>query len=330
MASSTPNSKRRAPDPDSPGAASPSAASASTAVDNDFAALAAQLRAEFTDVSKDILETALAKQSDKFLSVVARTVGEATQAQAARSAAIEADVEALRATDERLAKQQLEMREQIKKLQAAMDVAEKTVPLVDAGNDFEREIDTSIIRVSAKDTVTKIELIKTLQPILTEASIDDSMYTVEGDTASKKFTVRFSGATHLALRRVNKTLEMLRLPDGAWRELEAPKVAGGAPSRLFLSRDKNRRAIRIEMDLRRLRRILTDALPGATYHADRIQGQLSCNWVPVVKVEPVADGSPSLLRWNQNYLNANPSLDRIALEDAFKASLPAAPAATWI
>ena len=195
---------------------------------------------------------------------------------------------------------------QYEHLAKTLEVAESAptqVTLQDPG--WERDIDGTIIRISAREPVPRAEVIKSLEGLLDEYK-DKVIFSGTNDADNKQYTIKFTGPTGVAKDRVGKVLGRQRQHDGTWQEFYAKvrPLSGAALSddnirtiRLSISDDKSPRQVAREIAGKKLREILKDMLPGKRLYFARETGKISCNWVGVARVDPKPDRTVNI-EWN--------------------------------
>ena len=89
----------------------------------------------------------------------------------------------------------------------------------------------------------------------------------------------------------------LRNSSGKYKELCVAKPDGGT-TRIYINPDKNPRMQKLERETKRMGKIFHDLYAPTKFHANRIDGEISKGWTPILKLE-VAEGEvPTKVRWN--------------------------------
>ncbi len=138
---------------------------------------------------------------------------------------LEQELAALRADQDRQEKEQQELKTQVDKMQQALAVAEATVPIKDTLGfpEFNRLVDSTILRINIPDIDSRVEVTKAFQPWLSEAGCDsDAQVAVLGPDTSRRFVVQFKGSAGLAENRLRKARGLLRSVAGEWRQFPVP------------------------------------------------------------------------------------------------------------
>ena len=187
------------------------------------------------------------------------------------------------------------------KLQEAMALAEAAIPIkaeLDL-DDFNRQVDTTILRVNASEFVPKPEVERVLRPWLEEAGCDDNgKAEVLGPDSARKFTVHFKGLAGLAQNRLRKARALLRNPGGAWREFPVLKTsAGGEIDKIYIDIDKNGCQLKREFDGKRLRQTFQHLYPSKHIVFNKADGLFCYHGQPLALLEPQIDG-PSKIKWH--------------------------------
>ncbi|CAK0898986.1 unnamed protein product [Prorocentrum cordatum] len=103
---------------------------------------------------------------------------------------------------------------------------------------FNREIDPSILAIRSRNVIPKQNMLNALKPWLERNNLAESDFVIEGDPASKKFSVRIGGSRSYAERKVAQCMSSLKRTDGQCERFAALDV-DGQHSELFISGDKN-------------------------------------------------------------------------------------------
>jgi len=217
---------------------------------------------------------------------------------------IERDLAAVQASNESVARDQAETRAAIEALQAALAQAEAQIPIKETLdlNEFNRNVDSTILRVNCPEKVSKDVVNRTLRPWLAEAECeDDSTAALLGPNEGHRFVIHFKGIIGTAKLRLGKARSLLRNHGGDRRTWPSFRtIAGGSCDRLFIDVDKNPCQQKREYSARKLRDALLHLYPansGKNFHCNQADGLLSINSEPLAMVEPHNDSEPSKLKW---------------------------------
>ena len=187
--------------------------------------------------------------------------------------------------------------EAIQNLQKALAVAESAIPIKDTLdlNEFNRQVDSTILRVNAAEIVTKLEVKRVLLSWLADADCNSNdKAEIFGAKAERRFTIQFKGNAGYAQRNLNKGRALLRNPQGGWREFPQPPIAaGGATTKVYVDVDKNPYQLKREGDERRLRDSFKHFYESKRIHFNRADGLFSFNGVPLALLETNNDDLPS-------------------------------------
>lgn len=204
-------------------------------------------------------------------------------------------------TNSRLAKQEadtVKLWAAVEKLNSGLAIAEKAVvdrSALDA-EEFDRAPDLGIIRIGAPSLVARDAVRTALEPWLADAGLDDPKFQLTGPVVGQKFSIRVLGQAGLAAKLAQKALELLRLPDGSWREPAAVSPTG-VQVRLYISEDKSPKQNKIEACGRRLLRAVKRVGITQSIHLNRKEGSISVDWKPLAKVQVHSKEEVSIL-WN--------------------------------
>ena len=208
---------------------------------------------------------------------------------------------------------------------------------------WEREIDPTIIQIGTSEQVTRTDIIGKIDEWLQCLGLNSKeLYNIDGDegTTGRKFTVRFTGQTGLASRRVSKALAHLRTPTG-WTRLEAdiPAAASGDGSltlparkvKLFPPPDKCPAQVQREVCGKKLFNICKAQFPNQRLHFQRSTGTVFSNWINMVRVKVYPD-APAAIEWNNSSpLVAQMDTDaRNSVAARFRSQLPSGGEESWI
>ena len=154
-----------------------------------------------------------------------------------------------------------------KELVVANSAKPKQVDLDSA--EFEREIDSSIVRIRAELAVSIASLTEVVRPLLASMELDDGQWELEGGEPGRAFVLRFKGATGMASKRVAKFL-MLQKQGKEWRELHA-KTPLGVSSRIFLDVDKNKKADQARIAREKIDKVVACSCRGQGSLSQKVQ-----------------------------------------------------------
>jgi len=180
---------------------------------------------------------------------------------------------------------------------AAAEAPASQVPIVVDTTQFDREIDTTILKVRAAEVVAKVAVQAFFSDMVQrELGLDGAAVVVEGDAVSKFFTAKFKGNGGLAEGRVRKFVQLQRSVDGKWRTFTVPDEHGTA-RQIFIDGDKNKKQIRTEVVTKKLCQILATKTQQQLF-GRRSEGKIYHAWMPVAKVEMQGPGSQFRMLWN--------------------------------
>ena len=191
------------------------------------------------------------------------------------------------------------MRDRLTQLSTGLAVAEAAAsqsPLLAGAEDFERAVDTTILKVRTAEAVARRAVLALFADIVQrEMGLAAEAFSVEGDELSKLFVVRFSGNGGLAEARARKFMQLQRV-GGKWRAHNVLDEHGVA-RQVFVDGDKNRKQIRTEVITKKLAQILTSKTKQQLF-GRRAEGKVFHAWVPVAKVEVRGPGMEYSVLWN--------------------------------
>jgi hypothetical protein len=237
-----------------------------------------------------------------------------------RFSTVEKDLNELRHGHASLQRQQEEQQKQIKDLQQAMAVAEATVPIKDTldFNEFNRQVDSTILRINTGEHVNKGDITRILRPWLLEADCDESEAEIMGHDVARRFIIQFKGSAGLAVRYLKKAQQLLRDQHGSWRTFDEPQLAAsGGSTKLYIDFDKNACQQKRERDGKRLKQSFQQLYPSKVFNFNRADGLFTYKGVPLALREPQNDNLPSGVKWNLSAV-ADAEVDRDAVLADFK------------
>ncbi len=213
---------------------------------------------------------------------------------------------------------QKKMWERIGALQAALEVCEKDTNLKQQPtDDFDRQIDATIIRIHSQELVTLEEIKKTVESWAAEVAVSDFTTTVTGGAASpaQRFTVSLGGVPATAAKRATKLLGTLRKSDGTWRRMQCASPNGRQVD-LFIGPDKSPKQVRTEILGKQLVQAIKETHPQLPIHLLRRDGVVKTNWTSFVKVEP-SSHDVAVLRWDERVV-AEKGIRKEDIAEAFE------------
>ena len=180
--------------------------------------------------------------------------------------------------------------------------------------------DPTILRVSCKSTVAKTAVCEHFAGLCNKAKIDPSLAKcITSDNLASLFRFQFQGAEQLAHDKVVKILSVLRGPDRNW----IPQFLLGPSAdnvQVWYGLDIGRREERTGMLCRRMVKFLREDLGGedTRVYFDADTGEVTINFVPVVKVDCPSPGETNVL-WDREGLATYAALDKDSLLERFRA-----------
>jgi hypothetical protein len=206
------------------------------------------------------------------------------------------EINAIKHSQDRQQQHVQEMQKQIDLLNKAVDIATQAV--VEPKNQaYDREVVTSILRITTQDMVPKEKVLEAITPWLLEAELKyKEHFTLQGPPLGKYQILQFTGDAGLAARRANKAQSLLRDDNHQWREFSTSSPSG-AMVRIYVSKDKSPKKIKEEMGAKKLFNIIKDACKNKQVHFNRKDASISIDWTPVARVE-APDPEHTNLLWN--------------------------------
>lgn len=285
-------------------------------LDGILASFRADIRKDVTDLDASI--------GNKVESLV-RALDSSSQS---RFSAIEADLTDVNRRADKLGDEQAKMWQEIRQLRQGLAAAEVASSSHDIPPDqFDRDPDLTLLRINCDELCTKTSLLATITSWMEEASLSTEQWSLQGPekTVAKSWTLRFNGAAGLAAKRVKKCMQLLRQPDGGWRQLSVTTPTDRIV-RVYADYDRSPKQKLTEMGAKRLHRAMQAVHGDKTFHLLKREGAVCLDWKQVARVAPKPDRSFTL-QW-KNKLVTELGLNKERITEAFEASV-SQPDAHW-
>eukprot|EP00972_Heterocapsa_arctica_P069423 10258372-Heterocapsa_arctica.AAC.1 len=206
----------------------------------------------------------------------------------------------------------------ISSLRTAVAAAESTAPIAEALDleDFDRELDLTIVRLRAQDAITHAALINSVDEIFKAMDSKPTDYKVIGQPLEKSFIIQFTGATALAARRARKFISLQRSDEG-WKDFHA-HTPDGSETRIYIDKDKNRKQIKTEVLGRKLLRILKTKFTAKDFVNQKRTGIINSNLLPLARIVVLGPESHKI-EWQVQYMEEL-GIDRDDIDTAMAAA----------
>ncbi|CAK0872844.1 unnamed protein product [Prorocentrum cordatum] len=147
---------------------------------------------------------------------------------------------------------------QIKELHGLLGNIKRAKPLPPAASDFnfDRDVDQCILILRSKLSCTRASVRAAIGGWLQRAQIAEGDVDWEGDETGNKHVMRIRGARMYAARKDQQAIE-------------------------------NQAQVKRELGLKYIRRELELHYPSLKYYSDKLIGEVSTQWKPLVRVEPL-------------------------------------------
>ena len=144
-----------------------------------------------------------------------------------------------------------------------------------------------------------------------------------GAGLARRFLLKFKGEGNIGAQSAATALASLREEDPdsqepKWKELWA-KGPSGSDLRVYVGPDKSPKQERTEILSKRLAGILKPRLPTKDVFARRVEGVITIDWVPMVRVEVVSQ-SEVQIKWNKDFETENPGINKGEILEAFNSN----------
>ena len=163
-------------------------------------------------------------------------------------------------------------------------------------DDFWRALDTCIIKLRAKEVISRDAALAAVSEVMAEMEIEPDKWVLEGKELGKLHIVRFTGTDGIGEQRARKFMQLQKTAKG-WRRLVAADD-DECEVEVFVDGDKNRSMVRCEIITRRLGGIVAGRLPDKKIVAKRQEGKVFIEWIPLVRVLVVSE-DVFTVEWNR-------------------------------
>jgi hypothetical protein len=198
-----------------------------------------------------------------------------------------------------------QLRAQMVELQQGLAVAEKAatqVPVEAGSEEFDRPLDTTIIKIRCKEELSRQEVLASIQCIIDEMGSmgtgeSGPAFTITGKEVGKYHILQFKGAGGLAQGRARKFMQLQRLPgDAGWRKLKGNDEHGQQQD-IYVDGDKNRRMVSTEILTKKLGALIAKHVNGLKVIPKRAEGKIWVGWTPVAWIT-VTSREEFSVQWN--------------------------------
>ena len=207
----------------------------------------------------------------------------------------------------------------VQKLNEGLTIDERAAPSKreqSNDNDFSREENKTILKLSAKESLTKAAVEEFVKNWLQQPR--DEYWTLSGPELGRKFTIQFIGSGQIAARRADKANQSQRLGPGSWQRHKIGAAADGKLHDVFIGVDKNLNTVKTEMAIKRIKKAVVFVFPSlaSLTYGVKSEGVLSIDFVPTAKVivHPVEE---TTIQWN-NAAVSQFNLDKERIASKFK------------
>ncbi|CAK0888071.1 unnamed protein product, partial [Prorocentrum cordatum] len=211
---------------------------------------------------------------------------------------------------------------QIRSLTETLGDIKAARPAPAAAPGFNRNTDPTILLLRTKLSCAKAGVLAALSDWLGRAQLNESDFSVEGEPVSNRYILRINGSVPYASRKVQQALGALRRHDQTWERFQC-QAPDNSTQEIFISGDKNVAQVKGELGLKRVRRELELHYGHLRFYSDKDKGEISCQWKPLVHVEPQAGEAPPKLSFCLANLNAL-GIDKTKILDGVMAGFKSA------
>ena len=228
---------------------------------------------------------------------------------------------------------QVKMRDDIKRMQDALALAEAAPAQVRTAlesEEFDRPPDLTLVRLNTSELVARAAVLESISPWMSEAGLSDDHWDLLGDQngLARNFVVRFSGPDALAARRARKCLAIRRMPDGTWRPNPRVNTPMNRSVEIYVSPDKSPRQLRTEQGGRKLLKAFRAVHPTKSVHLDKREGVVNVEWKACAKVLAHPEVGVFTIQWNAAVV-AELAIQKVQIKEAFDADTGARSNIQW-
>lgn len=192
------------------------------------------------------------------------------------------------------------LRSQMVELQQGLAVAEKAasqVPVEAGSEEFDRPLDTTIIKIRSREVLSQKAVLDSIQCIIDEMALGADQFSLTGKGVGKYHILQFKGSGGLAQSRARKFMALQRLPgDAGWRKLQG-KDEHGQSQDIYVDGDKNRKMVSTEILTKKLGALIAKHVGGQKVVPKRAEGKVWIGWTPVAWITVVSKEEFNV-QWN--------------------------------
>ena len=276
--------------------------------------LLADLKTEITEANQREIQQATNRMENNINTSFARLVRGVDEANQRRFHSIEHDINAIKSQASIVETEQQAQRAELDRMAAALSRAESYEIPAPQSDDFERNIDPSILRINTSHPINLANLKTTVDAWLQKDFA--GQYLLRGPEVEEgtKFVVKFKGTPDLAGSKVQKANAILRQDDGKWQRLKAT-TRNNIETNVFISTDKNRKMVKTEIVTKKLKDIFEKIHPDQKFHSNRQKGLVYRPWKPAIAMVVIKPDNVTL-QWNNSQVDE--SIQKEAVAEAFR------------
>ncbi|CAK0886579.1 unnamed protein product, partial [Prorocentrum cordatum] len=272
------------------------------------------LQNQMADVTKTLQNTVansfqdITKELERQLAPHVQKIEEHTQ-----------DLAKIKASSAHLEQSNKQMADQIRELQTTLahvdSLGRSDAPDMLRLADWDRPADPQLFVANCHKPCAPAAILDSLSQWLEAAKTTKAQITINEKEPSKRFHIHVPGAADGRARALHLT-KHLRCESGRWRDFSVRTVEGN-DEKLYINPDKNPRAIRQEVQTKKLLSICKETLPG-DWWMQRSAGIIHFGTTPIAEVKPQRPDEPPQLSWSPAAKN-DLQLNTTAISNQFKA-----------
>jgi hypothetical protein len=250
------------------------------------------------------------RTSSSFTARTASLLTKYDEAQTQKFNALHSDLSELQSRCDKSERDNAELWKTVRLLQDAMALARDSALSQDIldNDEFDRPLQLDTLRVGTATPVTKEALLEATKTWMADLKLSDEMWTLNGPTTGKQFSLRFLGLPVVAARWAKKANTSLKQNDGTWKDILVEDGNGGT-TKLFIGEDRNPKMLVQDRLGRRIAAAVRDLHPKMHVFYRKRDSTVFIESKPVIR--PVADS-----REDFRFLWDHAQVDRIGLVKA--------------
>ncbi|CAK0871117.1 unnamed protein product [Prorocentrum cordatum] len=283
-----------------------------------------ELRTYVDDTKRSLLEAIAGIQSS--VAALANTVNTSCSTLSRQVESRLASVEGMqKKTDTRVD----QMERKIQELQTILGVMQSEAPptpSITQSASFDRPPVSATIVARTRTNTAKQNILPALRNWLLRATLSPEDIQLEAEPVARRFQIRIKGSAQYAARKVAMALSVLRTGPQSWERFHTNDI-DGVPVEIHVSADKSACQVKKELLLKQIRREVEQIHGEHRVFANKERGELSAQWKPILRVEPVQNDRPNI-EWAMDHVMSL-GIDRQRIEAAIEPFLQGPAPVLW-